>query len=216
MDGEPNPENLSNITSLKKDLKGLQDQLRRYLMVLYVPPSKATDLEIPKSLTGKPLEALSVNLVSVTESVVKPSSSTGEQKRFNVVFEACAGKSSVRLPVINIESDSGSATVKLIERIIPESCQVGIAKINAVDSASIVPKITEDSSVSKVITDVEKQIDELQTKLAAEKKLLNTLTSKKLDAAGQEQATQIVANIAELRSDILETKAKLYGLMLKA
>ncbi|WP_428323989.1 hypothetical protein [Nitrosopumilus sp.] len=214
LDGEPNPENLSSITSLKKDLKSLQDQLRRYLMVLYVPPSKTTDIVIPKSTTGKPLEGMSVNLVSVTESVAKLESTNPDFKRYNVVFEACTGKEPVRLPIITIVSDSTSTTVKLIDRIVPDSCQVGVAKINALDPASITPKIDTNSQVSDVIANVEKQIDELQTKLSAEKKSLNTLTSKKLDAAGEEQATEIVQNIEKLRLDLLENRAKLYGLLL--
>ena len=55
---------------MKKDLKNLQDQLRRYLMVLYVPPNvKATKIDIPKTITGQPLSGMSANLISVTESV---------------------------------------------------------------------------------------------------------------------------------------------------
>ena len=159
LDGEPNPENLSNITSLKKDLKSLQDQLRRYLMVLYVPPtSDLSEIEPPKTLTGQPLDTLSTSLVSVTESVSKPESSNVDLNRFNVVFEACAGKSDVRLPVIDVVSDSDSVTVKLVDRIIPESCQVGVAKINAVDSQSITVKITGNSQISKSISNLENKL----------------------------------------------------------
>ena len=105
-EGEPKPENLNNIASMKKELKGLQDQIRRYLMALYVPPSvKATEIQIPKSITGKPLEGMTASLVSVTESIVKPESEDPDMKRFNVVFEACSGKETVRLPIITIDSD---------------------------------------------------------------------------------------------------------------
>jgi len=42
-----------NLVTMKKDLKNLQDQLRRYLMVLYVPPNvKATKIDIPKTITA--------------------------------------------------------------------------------------------------------------------------------------------------------------------
>jgi len=214
-DQTPNPENLSSITTMKKDLKNLQDQLRRYLMMLYVPPNvKAANLDIPKSITGKPLEGMSVNLISVTEGVVKPESDNPDLKRFNVVFEACAGKDSVRLPIIKVVSDTASTSVKLIDRIIPNSCQVGVTKINAVDSESIVPKISTYSGVSDVITELEKKIDEIQTKLADQRSSLNLLTSKKLDPSGEEIAAQMAINISELRADLLETRAKLYGVML--
>ena len=214
-DGEPNPENLSNIATLKKELKNLQDQLRRYLMVLYVPSnSKATNLDVPKSLTGQPLEGMTVNPISIVESVGKPDSSNPDLKRYDVVFEACTGKDTVRLPVIEIVSDSASTTVKLIDRIIPNSCQVGIGKINALDSESIKPQISADSKTSSGIVKLEKKIDQLETDLSDQRKALNQLTSKKLDSAGEEQAAELVQSIGELRSELLETRAKLYKLLL--
>ena len=214
-DQDPNPENLSNIVTLKKELKNLQDQLRRYLMVLYVPPnSKATELDLPKSITGQPLEGMNVNLISVTEAVGTTGSSNPDFKRYDVVFEACAGKDDVRIPIIEIVSDSTSATVKLIDRIISNSCQVGVAKINALDPESITPKISTDSRASSDIVKLENKIDQLQTDLSDLRKSLNQLTSKKLDSAGEEQAAEIVQNIEELRSDLLVERAKLYGLLL--
>ncbi|KEQ56501.1 hypothetical protein SCCGRSA3_02072 [Marine Group I thaumarchaeote SCGC RSA3] len=126
----------------------------------------------------------------------------------------CAGKDAVRLPVIKLESDSTSATVKLVDRIIPNSCQVGVAKINALDPDSIAPKISTNSGVSDSIAKLEQKIDQLQTELSDQRKTLNQLTSKKLDSAGEEQAAEIIQNIADLRVELLETRAKLYGLML--
>ena len=214
-DGEPNPENLSNIATLKKELKSLQDQLRRYLMVLYVPSNtKATNLDIPKSLTGQPLEGMIVNPISITETVGKPDSSNPDLKRYDVVFEACTGKDTVRLPVIEIVSDSATTTVKLIDRIIPNSCQVGIGKINALDSESIKPQISANSKTSADIVKLEKKIDQLEKDLSDQRKTLNQLTSKKLDSTGEEQAAGIVQSIEELRFDLLETRAKLYKLLL--
>jgi len=65
-------------------------------MVLYVPPNvKVSKIDFPKSITGQPLEGMSTDLISVTESVVKPESDDENLKRFNVVFEACAGKDAV-------------------------------------------------------------------------------------------------------------------------
>ena len=214
-DKTPSPENLNSIASMKKELKGLQDQLRRYLMVLYVPPNvKATDIDIPKSITGQPLEGMSTDLISVTESVIKSESDDENLKRFDVVFEACAGKDTVRLPIIEVSSDSQWVPVQLIERIIPNSCQVGIAKINALDSESIITRISGDSAVSKQITTLEKQIDSLQTSLADKRSDLGVLVSKQLDSNGQQMAEKLTSEISELRADLLETRAKLYGLML--
>ncbi|QDI89347.1 hypothetical protein Nisw_07330 [Candidatus Nitrosopumilus sp. SW] len=213
--GDQNPETLSDIVSLKKELKSLQDQLRRYLMVLYLPTSaRATELDIPKSITGKPLDGMIVNLISVTESVGKPESSNPDFKRYDVVFEACAGNDPVRLPVITIVSDSTSTTVKLIDKIIPNSCQVGVAKINALDSNSIAPKISTNSGISDDVTKLETKIDQLQKDISDLRKLLTQLTSKKLDSAGEEKVTEIALNIAELRVELLETRAKLHALLL--
>lgn len=216
-DQAPNPDNLTTVVTLKKELKGLQDELRRYLMVLYVPTTvKATNLDIPKSITGKPLEGMSTDLISVTEAVVKPESSNPDYKRYDVVFEACTGKESVKLPIIDIVSDTDTTTVKLIERIIPNSCQVGTAKINAIDSGSITVKISANSGISSDVEKLEMKINELETDLGDLRKLLSQLTSKKLDAAGEEQVGQIALNIAELRTELLETRAKLHGLLLLA
>ena len=213
---EPNPENVTDITSMKKELKSLQDQLRRYLMALYVPPnSKAIDIEIPKSITGKPLETMSTELISVTEAVVKPESDNPDLKRFDVVFEACTGKDPVRLPIISVISDSAKMDVKLIERIIPNSCQVGVAKINAIDAESIATKISGNSSVSKQISNLEKYIDELQTNLANKRSDLGQLLSKQLDENTRVEAAKIALEISELRENLLEERTKLYGLMLK-
>ena len=215
-DQAPNPENISNIATMKKELKGLQDQLRRYLMVLYVPPNvKATKIDIPKTTTGKPLDGLSTNLISVTESVAKVESENGDLKRFNVVFEACSGKETIRLPIINVVSDSDSVDVKLINRIIPESCQVGITRINAVDSDSIITQITGNSEISKVVQTLENEIDSFESTLSEKRSALGNLVSKKLDSDGQTQAEKLASEISDLRADLLESRAKLYWLMLK-
>ncbi|WP_246281981.1 hypothetical protein [Nitrosopumilus ureiphilus] len=211
----PNPETINNIISLKKELNDLQDQLRRYLLVLYVPPNvKVSEIDFPKSITGQPLTGMNTNLISVTESVVKPVSSNPDLMRFNVVFEACSGADSIRVPLITISSDSDSVDIKLIDRIIPESCQVGIGKINAVDPQSIMTKISENSSVSLQISSLEKQVDELQIQLGEKRSSLRLLVSKQLDSSGEEAAVQLALDISDLRKELLETRAKLYGLML--
>lgn len=157
---------------------------------------------------------MNTNLISVTESVVKPVSSNPDLMRFNVVFEACSGADSIRVPLITISSDSDSVDIKLIDRIIPESCQVGIGKINAVDPQSIMTKISKNSSVSLQISSLEQQIDELQIQLGEKRSSLRLLVSKQLDSSGEEAAVQLALDISDLRKELLETRAKLYGLML--
>lgn len=214
-DQTPSPENITNISTMKKELKNLQDQLRRYLMVLYVPSNvKVIDLDIPKSITGQPLEGMSTALISVTESVLK--SENAALTRFNVVFEACSGNETIRLPIITVVSDSDSVDVKLIERIIPNSCQVGITRIDASDSESITTKISGNSGISKRIATLEMQINEIETTLADKRSQLGNLISKQLDASSTPIAEKLTLEISELRDDLLKTKTKLYGLLLKS
>jgi len=214
---QPSSENLNDIISMKKELKSIQDQLRRYLMVLYVPPNvKVSKIDLPKSITGKPLDGMSASLISVTESVVKPESSDADLKRFNVIFEACSGKNAIRLPIISVTSDSDSTDVKLVERIIPESCQVGMTRINAVDSESIVTTISGNSAVSSQINSLEIQIGELEVALADKRSQLGDVVSKKLNAETESMTVKIAEDISKIRTDLLESKVKLNALLLKA
>ncbi|QLH04438.1 hypothetical protein C5F49_03235 [Nitrosopumilus oxyclinae] len=217
-DQSPESENMTSIITMKKELKDLQDQLRRYFMVLYVPPStKVSKIDLPKSITGQPLEGMSTNLISVTPSVVAPSGTNNpDVKRFNVVFEACAGMQSIRLPIITVTSDTETIDVKLIDRIIPESCQVGIARINALDSESIIPTISGNSGISKQIKSLETQISEMEVILADKRSNLGDLISKKLDSTTEPIALKLTQEISELRNDILENRVKLNSLLLKA
>ena len=216
-DQSPKPENISNIMSMKKELKGLQDQLRRYLMVLYVPPNvKVSQIDIPKSITGKPLDGMSTSLVSVTESVFPTGLDNVNIQRFNIVFEACAGKESIRLPIITITSDSDSVDVKLIDRIIPESCQVGVTRINALDSESISSTISGNSAVSSQIKSLETKIGQMESALADKRSELGDIVSKKLDSATEPIAAKITLDISEIRADILENRVILNALLLKA
>ena len=210
----PKSENLDNIVSLKKELKTVQDKLRQFMMALYVPPNtKASNIDIPKSITGKPLDGMSTELISVTEAIVKPDPDNEELKRFNVVFEACSGKSTIRLPIITIASDSDSSEVKLVERIIPNSCQVGIAKINAIDSESIQSKISGNSGISTQVSTLEKRIEEMQTNLANKRSQLAQLVSVKLDSAAEQEAVKLTLEISEIREDLLEKRTQLYGFL---
>ena len=111
-------------------------------------------------------------------------------------------------------SDSDSVDVKLIDRIIPESCQVGVTRVNAVDSESIEVKISGNSYLSKVVSTLEEKINNLETDLADKRSSLGLLVSKKLDTEGEKVAAQLASDISKLRTDLLETRAELYSAML--
>jgi len=212
----PASESLNDILSMKKELKELQDELRRYMMALYVPANvKASKIDLPKSITGKPLDGMSTNLISVSESVSPTGLNNPDIKRFNVVFEACAGKQNIRLPIITVTSDFESIDVKFIDRIIPNSCQVGITRINAIDSESIIPTISGNSAVSSQIKSLETQISEMEDSLAKMRNDLHDLVSKKLDSSTEPIALKLTQDISKLRNDILENRVKLNSLLLK-
>ncbi len=216
-DQSPTSENMNNIISMKKELKELQDQLRRYLMVLYVPSNtKVSKIDFPKSITGKPLDGMTTGIISVTDSVSPTGSNNPDIKRFNVVFEACAGKQSIRLPIITVNSDSESVDVKFVDRIIPNSCQVSVTRINAVDSESITTTISGNSAISSEIKSLETQISEMEGSLAAMRNDLHDLVSKKLDSSTEPIALKLTQDISKLRNDILENRVKLNSLLLKA
>ena len=213
----PTSESVNNILSMKKELKELQDQLRRYLMALYVPPNtKVSKIDLPKSITGKSLDGMTANLISTSESVSPTGSDNPDIKRFNVVFEACAGKQNIRLPIVTVTSDSESVDVKFIDRIIPNSCQVGLTRINAVDSESIISTISGNSAISSQIKSLETQISEMEDSLATMRNNLHDLVSKKLNSSSEQTALKLTYDISKLRNDILENRVKLNSLLLKA
>jgi len=140
----PEEKRLDTISDLRTQLNNAKSELNRFLFAHnMIPKVKANDLKVPTSIAGTPLTGIVVNKLSASPQLV-------EQGGFDVVFEICAGDQIVRIPSVLVTSGIESKTVKLADKISPNSCQVSGAKIKA-DSADAI-EVTQGASISKSST----------------------------------------------------------------
>ena len=204
----PEEKRLDTIADLRTQLNNAKSELNRFLFAHnMVPKVTANDLKVPTSIAGTPLTGIVVNKLSASPQLV-------EQGGFDVVFEICAGDQIVRIPSVLVTSGIESKTVKLADKISPNSCQVSGAKIKA-DSADAI-QVTQGASISKssTATNLEQKITDLTKTLQAEKQALKDLTHLNPRPADfNDQASVITIKIIELRTDITNTKLQLYNLL---
>ena len=204
----PEEKRLDTIADLRTQLNNAKSELNRFLFAHnMVPKVTANDLKVPTSIAGTPLTGIVVNKLSASPQLV-------EQGGFDVVFEICAGDQIVRIPSVLVTSGIESKTVKLADKISPNSCQVSGAKIKA-DSADAI-QVTQGASISKssTATNLEQKITDLTKTLQAEKQALKDLTHLNPRPADfNDQASAITIKIIELRTDITNTKLQLYNLL---
>ena len=205
------------LSNLRAELNLAKGELNKYLFALHAPPQlKASDFAKQKlTFTGVPLKDTSANIMSVTKQVLgsKDQSSTfGDLKTYNVVFEACTGKDVLRAPEVRVNSDSDEKTIRIAEKIIVNSCQMSTAKINAKDAKSITLEIANRADVSVKITDLEKKIDSLineQVKHQMELNKLVVLSDKPADYT--QKVSELSEKIIQLRNEIRDAKSQLYA-----
>ena len=204
---EKQNERIDSISKMRTDLNQAREELNRYLFALYMTPKiKSQDLEIPKTFTGIPIEGVSLTLLSANTQLL------GEG--YDIAFEMCASSETVRIPTVQISSDIESKTVKLSDRIIPNSCQLSGAKIKASSADSIQVSIADTADRSAIVIELEKKISELVDLLHDEKDALRDLTHFNPRPSNfNEQAAKITENILELRAQITLDKAQLYNLL---
>lgn len=204
----PEEKRLDTIADLRAQLNTAKSELNRFLFAHnMIPKVKGNDLKVPTSIAGTPLTGIVVNKLSASPQLV-------EQGGFDVVFEICAGDQIVRIPSVLVTSGIESKTVKLADKISPNSCQVSGAKIKA-DSADAI-QVTQGASISKssTATNLEQKITDLTKTLQAEKKSLKDLTHLNPRPADfNDQASTITIKIIEIRTDITNTKLQLYNLL---
>jgi len=190
----------SKISDLRKQLNDAKEDLHRLYFTLYAVPNEKYNTQ-KISFTGVPIEGETANLIAAKKSI------SGENT-YDAVFEACAGKNQVRLPVITITSDRESINVNLGDRIAPGSCQMTSAKIMAGDPSSIqvIPAGNTDSN--NKISELENDISKLQKELNNSKDLLRSLLhDPKRPSNFNEQVEMHSANIIDLRNQINMLKA---------
>ena len=191
----------TKIVDLRKQVNDKREELYRLLFTLHSPQIDKQKLE-KYTFSGKIIEGESATLLSVSESVQTPG-------LFDVVFEACAGKTTVRLPVITINSDKQSSKIKLGEKISANSCQMTSAKIEADDKSSISVDPAGNDASSNRAANLEMLIGSLQNELVKEKQRLKSLIhdpnrADNFDELLDAQATKII----ELRNQITNAKAE--------
>ncbi len=193
----------NKIADLRKQLNDARAELHRLYFILYASPTKSNVAIEKMSFSGTPIQGETATIISVSESVATPGT-------HDVVFEACAGKKQVRIPVIMISSDNQNVNVKLGDKIAPNTCQLTSAKITASDSESISIKAAGNADSSSKASDLEAKIADLQKQLVAAKdKLKGLVHNPDRPDDFNEQLTSQVEKISKLRNDIISTKAEL-------
>ncbi len=200
-------ERISSISQLRTELNYAKEELNRYLFALNLTPKiKTQDLAIPKTFTGIPIEGVTVTKLAANKQLV--------QDGYDVAFEMCAASQMVRLPIVTVSSDMESKTVKLADRIIPNTCQVTGAKIKASSADTIKVSIGDTAEKSAIVVGLEKKISELTDSLQAEKLTLkNLIHLAPRPSDFNDQAAKIAENVINLRSEINLLKVQLYSIL---
>ena len=208
MISESEKERITKIVDMRNELNKAREELNRYLFALNISPkTKSTDLDVKKSFAGIPLEGVLVNKLGVAKQILTEGS-------YDVVFEMCADKQIVRVPVVTVTSDMETKQVKLADKIIQNSCQVTGAKIKASDPASIEVSAGDTAQKSITASELEKKLSDLTKSIQAEKQALRDLTHLAPRPADfDDQASKITQKIIDLRTEINLIKAQLYYLL---
>lgn len=206
--GEESSQRITQIAQMRAELNQAREELNRYLFALNLTPKiKTTDLEIKKSFAGTPLEGVLVNKLATSPQL-------GVNNGYDVAFEMCAGKQIVRIPVVEVKSDTETKKVRLADKIIAETCQVTGAKIMATSPDSIVVSIADTTQNSGTASDLEMQIADLTKQLQVQKQALRDLThlAPRPDNFEQ-QALEISQKLIDLRNEINSKRVQLYNLL---
>ena len=215
-DSKKTSEITQRITDLKKQINTQRYELQKYNLFLFSDAKKPTPMPALKSLTGKTIDGLSSDIISITKQVSQPKESE-RITNYNVVFEACTGSQIVKIPIVTITSDQEFKDVEIAEKISPNSCQMSVGKIFAKDSQSIKVTISSKQYVSSKISEIETSITELQQELdLANKSLEKLLTSNLAEPDLSKEVTKTTNMISDLRSKILVKKSEIASIMLQA
>jgi len=74
---------------------------------------------------------------------------------YHVVFEACAGKQEIRAPEVIVTSDSETRFVKLVEKLLPNTCETNSVQIKTGNPDSIKLDLVNKGGVTSKITQLE-------------------------------------------------------------
>ena len=123
---------------------------------------------------------------------------------YNYVFEACAGDKNIRAPEIVITSDSEIKSVKVASMLKSEQCRTTSAVIKANDPNSITSVLLNKGGITKTITDMETNLNNLLMQLEQEKKLLSSTS-----ADNSKKTSEITQKITDLKKQINSQRSEL-------
>ncbi len=190
------------VADIRKQINDKREELHRILFAIHTPQTSKQKIE-KMTFSGSVIEGESAKILSVKDS-------TQTAGTYDAIFEACAGPTTIKLPVITVTSDKQNLKVKLGDKISANSCQMTSVKIEAddKDSITVMPAGNGDSSIKAA--DLELQIISLQQELNQEKQDLKTLIhnpTRPVDFV--DQLDQHVFKITELRKMLTDAKAEL-------
>ena len=189
------------IADIRKQVNDKREELYRLLFTLHLPPTAKQKIE-KYTFSGDVIEGESAKVLSVLNAT----DTTGQ---YDVIFEACAGKDTVRLPVITITSDKQTSEIKIGEKISANSCQMSYAKIDADDKTSIKVMPAGNASASNQASNYEVLIASLQDEMVKEKQELKSLVHDPKRASNFAELLDMkVTKIIELRNQIANAKAE--------
>ncbi len=215
---EEKPENYRQLASelstkiidLRIQLNQARSDLNKYLFLLHVQPSKANAAKAPLSFGGVPVEGQLVNQLSVIQQV----GVTEIPPLYNVIYEVCAGPTGIKAPSVKVESDFESKNIVLADRVAPNSCQMGTAKLKAENPDSITVSSVPTAEISAKISQLEAKILELEQMITADKRALSELTKKAQKPDDfDKQVTELTKKIVDARNGINEAKTELYRIL---
>ena len=198
----------TKIKQLRTELNSVREELNRFTFFFYAQPAKITEYRQPLSFTGESIVGASAKKISVSPQI------SGEG--YNVVFEACAGQTIVRAPIVNVKSDTDNASIKLADKISPNSCQMGTAKLGANTLESITVNFANTAKASNQVDDSEKRISNLKQQAADTKQELEELARlapDKRPPGSDEKITELTNKLVDLRNEINDLKEQLARLL---
>jgi len=189
------------VAELRKQINDKREELHRTLFAIHAPQTSKEKIQ-KMTFSGDVIEGESVKILSVKESKTAGT--------YDAIFEACAGPTTIKLPVITVTSDKQNLKVKLGDKISANSCQMTSVKIEADDQDTITIMPAGNAESSTKSADLELQIISLQQELNQEKQDLKTLIHNPTRPADfEDQLDRHVFKITELRKMLTDAKAEL-------
>ena len=197
------------IINLRANLNDAREEMNRYLFALHVDAQKPSKLpfEMPKSFLGNPIKGILADIISISETVSKAG-------KYDVAFQVCTASQILRIPVAEIKSDQEIIRVKLSDKIAPNSCQVTGAKIAASDPASIQISLADSAEKSGLVSEIEREISELQNHILENKRKLSKIVHEQPKSENYDEIVgKISAEIIHTRNTINELKLDLFRIL---